>query len=325
MVRSEINPGTVLVTGCAGFIGSHTAERLLESGHQVIGADDLSGGALANLGKCLKHPNFLFEMGDLSGEGHADRVIAMHRPDVVVHLAGLVDVRLAEEEPLLNQRLNIGMTRTIAHCAARHGVRRIVFSSSAAVYGNSTHDRSREESETRPIGNYGRAKLAGERVLLESSERMGIEVVALRYFNVYGLRQNPRSSYAGVLRVFLEDFRSGSPATVFGDGLQSRDFVSVEDIVVANLLAVGQSKAGSLVANVCTGRAHSLLEVLGILRRTFPLAPSHQFAPARKPEIRHSCGDPAAAESHLGFRPSISLEKGLLSMARNEPILGLQH
>lgn len=312
-----IDSGTVLVTGCAGFIGSHTTERLLESGRRVVGVDDFSTGAIVNLAGCLKHPNFIIEECDLSIEGSADRVIAKHRPDVVVHLAGLVDVNAAEEDPLRNQRVNVRMTAVIAQSAAQHGVRRIVFSSSASVYGDSTEAMTSELSDTRPIGNYGKGKLECERMLKKIAADSQIEVVSVRYFNVFGRRQRPQSPYAGVLSLFLEQFQTGRPATVFGDGFQTRDFVAVEDVAVANKLAVKSTGLKCLTANICTGRSHSLLDVLAILRRVFPYAPQYEFYPARGKDIRHSCGDPEVAAKALGFRSSITLEQGLLSMVQN--------
>jgi len=313
--------GTVLVTGCAGFIGSHTTDRLLESGRKVVGADDLSTGEPVNLQSSLKHPDFTFVECDLTIENCVDRMFDKYCPEIVVHLAGLVDVKAAEEDPLRNQKLNVAMTAMIAQSAVRHEVRRLVFASSAAVYGDSPRKFITEQSDTRPIGNYGRSKLECERMLKEIAGGSPIEVVSLRYFNVFGRRQSPRSPYAGVLSVFLEQFRTGRAATVFGDGFQTRDFVAVEDVSLANSLAVNKSGLKCLTANICTGRSHSLLDVLEILRRCFPRAPEPEFYPAQDKDIRHSCGDPRIAAKALGFRPTISLEQGLMALAESRESL----
>lgn len=315
----RMDPGTVLVTGCAGFIGSHTTERLLESGWDVVGIDDFSEGCLGNLALCVNHPRFILEIGDVAEGTTTERIIAKHRPDVIVHLAGLVDVKAAEDDPVRNHRLNVDTTITLGEAAIRHRIRRIVFSSSAAVYGDLNGSVATEASEPRPIGNYGRAKLQCERILRQLTESSSIEVVCLRYFNVFGPRQKPASTYAGVLSVFLEQFHSDIPVTVFGDGLQTRDFIAVEDVAAANALAASHPGVRNLTANICTGTSHTLLDILEILRLAFPEAPPHRFAPSRPKDIRHSCGDPTMAATVLGFKSSTVLEKGLLSLARNHP------
>jgi UDP-glucose 4-epimerase len=312
-----MNPGTVVVTGCAGFIGSHTTELLLQSGWRVIGADDLSSGTEDNLRECLNHPRFFLETGDFSMGSHADRILCKHRPEAVIHLAGLVNVKAAEDDPIRNQRLNVQMTRLIAQATLRHSVRRIVFASSAAVYGDLPGGRVTDHSEPHPIGNYGKAKLESERLLRDLADGSSLEVVSLRYFNVFGLRQRPESSYAGVLTVFLERFRLGLPVTVFGDGLQTRDFISVTDVSLANLLAITRPVNSILTADICSGKAHSLIEILGFFHRAFPKAPPPIFAPLRINDIQDSCGDPTKAAEALGFRVSTTFEDKFLSMISN--------
>lgn len=218
-------------------------------------------------------------------------------------------------DPALNFALNVQATQHVAEAARLHGVRRIVFASSAAIYGNATDVPIRESSETKPISPYGAAKLASEAILLGHGAAFGLIVRCQRYFNVFGPRQDPASPYSGVISIFERHFREEKPVTIFGDGAQTRDFISVHDVARANVIAATKPDLASGSANICTGRATSLLQVIDVFRRHYPnAAPTH--APARAGDILHSLGAPDVAAAELGFRAEISVETGLEELIR---------
>ncbi len=303
---------TILVTGAAGFIGSHTCDQLLAAGQTVVGIDNFRTGKPENLENASRSAQFRFIEADIAdGRVLATLVGACH-PTAIVHLAALVSVPESIADPVLNFRLNLGATHLVAEAARRHHVPRIVFASSAAVYGEtSTEALSETRAVCRPISPYGAAKLASEAVLLGHAAAFGLTVRCQRYFNVYGPRQDPRSAYSGVISVFQDCFRAGRAPTIYGDGTQSRDFISVGDVARANVLAALRPRLASGVANICTGRRTSLREILAALAARHPQAPEPVQAPARPGDIRHSLGDPAQARLDLGFSAEESLEDGL--------------
>lgn len=306
---------TILVTGAAGFIGSHTVDRLLAStDSQVIGVDDLSTGTLKNLNTPLQHSRFQFKQADIGEAGRLDELCRQHRPDCIIHLAGLVSVARAETEPGLNYALNIHNTYVVAEAARKNEVRRIVFASSAACYGESTELPLSEHQEATPISMYGTAKLASEKILAGYSSSYGIDTVCLRYFNVFGERQDPNSPYSGVISRFAEAFAARESATLYGDGTQTRDFIAVEDVANANVISATATSIESGVRNVCTGQRRRLLDVLSIFETLYPDAVATRFGPERAGDIRDSCGDPQRARRDLAFSASVSLEEGLRRM-----------
>ncbi|MCB1061514.1 MAG: NAD-dependent epimerase/dehydratase family protein [Verrucomicrobiae bacterium] len=311
------NGPRILVTGAAGFIGSHTTDQLLGLGCRVMGVDDLSTGHLMNLRSATANSNFRFVRADITGPNVIEELCAGFRPDAIVHLAGLVSVVRAQEEPNLNYRLNLHATHLVAEAARLHGVRRAVFASSAAIYGDHPDLPLTESALPQPISLYGMAKRASEEVLMGYGASFGLETVCLRYFNVYGPRQDPKSPYSGVISIFAERFAAGNPVTIFGDGSQTRDFVAVEDIARANALAATRPGLSPMVCNVCTGRPRRLLTVLDVFRSLHPDAPAPQFAPARPGEIQHSLGNPERAADRLGFVANTELESGLRAFAQS--------
>jgi len=306
---------TILITGAAGFIGSHTVDRLLAStDSQVIGVDDLSTGHLKNLNTPLQHSRFQLRRADIGEVGIMDELCRQYRPDSIIHLAGLVSVARAENEPELNFSLNIHNTHIVAEAARKHGIPRVVFASSAACYGESTELPLSEAQVATPISMYGTAKLVSERLLAGYSTSYGIETLCLRYFNVYGERQDPNSPYSGVISRFAEAFAAREPVTLFGDGTQTRDFVAVEDVANANAISATATQIKSGVRNVCTGHRRRLLDVLATFQALYPDAAAARFAPERPGDIHDSCGDPQRARRDLGFSASVSLEEGLRRM-----------
>ena len=301
----------ILVTGAAGFIGSHTVEHLLTAGHTVAGIDNFRTGRKENLDRVWHHPRFHFEKLDISRVVFAEAYINRTRPEIIIHVAALVSVQESIQNPALNFRLNIATTQVVAEAARRYGVKRIVFASSAAAYGHAAKLPVCEDAKKRPISPYGAAKLASESILLGHGGAFGLTVCCLRYFNVYGPRQDPNSPYSGVISIFCSRLRADKFLTIFGDGSQTRDFISVHDVARANVIAATKAQIPSGAYNICTGRAISVSRLAETLGELIPAAPKPRHAKARGGDIQHSCGDPGLAKSKLRFEAQISIEEGL--------------
>ncbi len=301
----------VLVTGGAGFIGSHTCDHLLGLGKAVLAVDDLSTGSPDNLAGARAHGNFAFREADVSDPGAVAGIFADFQPQAVVHLAALVSVPLAEAEPARNFRLNVAATGTVAEAARQSGCRRVVFASSAAVYGDSEDLPLAETATAEPISQYGAAKLMSERLLQAYALSYGIEATCFRFFNIYGPRQDPSSPYSGVVSIFAERYRAGQAVTVFGDGSQSRDFVYVGDVAETLSAAATRPRQTGGVYNLCTGQSTTLLDLLDVLKAEYPGVGEPAFGEERVGDIKHSLGDPSAArgafglDSHTPFREGI--------------------
>jgi UDP-glucose 4-epimerase len=303
---------TILITGAAGFIGSHTVDRLLaDTKCKIIAIDDLSTGKLSNLRDALNHSRFQLQNGDIRQPGLLESICKLHKPATIIHLAGLVSVSRAEKDPALNFDLNLHCTHLVAEAARNNDVARIVFASSAACYGESDVLPLNEDQAVAPISMYGTAKLASEKLLAGYSKSYGIDTICLRYFNVYGHRQDPNSPYSGVISRFADAFAEGVPATLFGNGTQTRDFISVLDVARANCIAATATRVEPGVRNVCTGSRCRLLDVLGTFQAITPDAPAARFGPSRTGDIHDSCGDPKLARQDLGFTATVPLEEGL--------------
>ncbi|WP_414664919.1 NAD-dependent epimerase/dehydratase family protein [Horticoccus sp. 23ND18S-11] len=306
----------ILVTGAAGFIGSHTADQLLAAGHDVTGVDNFRTGRRANLAAALASPRFALVERDVAAAGQLNDIVARVRPDAIIHLAALVSVQESIANPELNYALNVQATHHVAEAARLHGVRRIVFASSAAIYGDATDLPIRETTATHPISPYGAAKLASEALLLGHGAAFGITVRCQRYFNVFGPRQDPASPYSGVISIFDRRYREGKAVTIFGDGRQTRDFISVHDVARANVIAATKPGIDSGAANICTGRATTLNDVVGVFSRSYPAVPACTHAAARTGDIVHSLGASDAAAAALGFRAEVDVETGLQELIR---------
>jgi UDP-glucose 4-epimerase len=306
----------VLVTGAAGFIGSHTVDQLLAGGHRVVGVDNFRTGRRANLTGALASPAFAFHEADVAAPGALDALVGAVRPDAIIHLAALVSVQESMTNPDLNYTLNLHATHLVAEAARRHGVPRVVFASSAAIFGDATDLPIREETARKPISPYGAAKLASEAVLLGHAAAFGFVARCQRYFNVFGPRQDPASPYSGVISIFDRRFREGKPVTIYGDGLQNRDFISVHDVARANVIAALRPGLPSGVANICTGRATSLLDLVAIFRAHYPAAAAPTHAAPRTGDIVHSRGEPAVAAAVLDFHARVTVADGLAELIR---------
>ena len=307
----------ILLTGAAGFIGSHTADQLLTAGHTVTGIDNFRTGQRGNLTTARGSSRFSLHELDVTAQDDFAALVGQVRPDAIIHLAALVSVQESMSNPSLNFALNVQATQVVVEAARQHGVKRIAFASSAAIYGDATDLPLRESAPQKPISPYGAAKLASEALLLGQGAAFGITVRCQRYFNVYGPRQDPASPYSGVLSIFDRRYREGKPVAIYGDGQQTRDFVSVHDVARANVLAATGADVRSGAANICTGRATSLLEVIAVFEKHYPQATPATHLPARAGDIVHSLGAPEIAAKELGFRSEVTIEIGLSELIRS--------
>ena len=298
-----------LVTGGAGFIGSHIVHALLQRGFRVRVLDDFSSGKRENLAGFDTARLEVLE-GDLRDPAAVRE--AVRGVAVVFHEAAFVSVPASMEDPLTCHQVNDTGTAGLLEAARRAGVEKVVLASSAAVYGDADDFPLKETLPPRPLSPYAATKAATELYARLYTAAFGLPVVALRYFNVYGPRQRPDSPYAAAIPIFARRMLAGQPPTIFGDGGQRRDFVFVGDVAEANLRAAESDAASSGEAiNICTGSEVSLLELIATLREILPQAPPPEFAPPRPGDIYRSVGDPTKAERLLGFRPQTSLRDGL--------------
>lgn len=301
----------ILVTGAAGFIGSHTTDLCLREGHRVIGVDNFRTGHPSNLEEAMKSSSFQFVEADVSTPGVLNPLLVENGVTAIIHLAALVSVQESMTNPDLNFLLNVKATHETAESARKHGVTRIVFASSAAIYGDTTALPISEDTSKEPISPYGAAKLASEVLLHGYSRSYGFTTICQRYFNVFGPRQDPASPYSGVISIFCKRYAEGKPVTIFGDGLQSRDFISVYDVARANLMAATVTGVTSGSHNICTGRQTTLLDVVSVFGEKYPKVDAPKHEAARTGDIVHSCGNPAAAEKRMGFRAEVDVKAGL--------------
>jgi UDP-glucose 4-epimerase len=298
-----------LVTGGAGFIGSHITEALIEQNHEVVVLDDLSSGHKKNLSNVWNRIEFI--EGDIRDPEIC--IKAAEGCTGIFHEAALVSVPDSINRPRDNHDINITGTLNILEAARQQGVKRVVFASSAAVYGDNPELPKREDMLPEPKSPYALAKLTGEYYLKVYAECFGLETVALRYFNVFGPRQDPSSMYSGVISIFSERIKKGLPVTVYGNGEQTRDFVNVSDVVSANLSAmtIPGLRAGEGAFNIATGKQTSLLQLLAALERICANKTDINFVPSREGDIQHSRADISKARQTLQFKPQLGLEEGL--------------
>jgi UDP-glucose 4-epimerase len=295
-----------LVTGGAGFIGSHIVEELLRDGHSVRVLDDFSSGRRENLESLPGKPEVL--EGDLR-----DTTIvkaAVRDVEVVFHLAAFISVPKSMADPETCFTTNVEGTVNLLEAARQAGTRKVVLSSSAAVYGKTSIFPTTEEAALQPLSPYAVSKQVNELYASFYTQIMGLPVIALRYFNVYGPRQRPDSDYAAVIPTFVRRLVAGEPITIYGDGKQNRDYIFVKDVVRANLLAAEAEVAGE-VFNICTGTETSLLDLLEELSELSPNRPQVRFDVPRPGDIYRSAGCPEKATRLLGFKAEATLTNGL--------------
>jgi UDP-glucose 4-epimerase len=294
----------ILITGGAGFIGSHVVDAFIAAGHRVAVLDDLSTGKRARV-----HPEASVHVMDLRSERLAG-VFDSERPEVVAHLAAQAAVRRSVDDPAFDASVNILGSLNLLECCRRFGVGRVIYSSSGgAGYGDTEALPTPEDHPTRPASPYGISKVAVEMYLAAWGPLVGISGISLRYANVYGPRQDPDGE-AGVVAIFCHRLLTGQTPIINGDGDQTRDYVYVEDVAAANLRALAHPEVGGSV-NIGTGIETSVNELYRILARAAGVGTAAEHGPARPGEQRRSCLGPELAKRSLGWSPSVTLQDGL--------------
>ena len=296
-----------LVTGGAGFIGSHIVQGLLKEGHEVTVLDNFSTGFLDNLEE-VKHQIELID-GDIRKPEHLKK--AIRGAEVVFHQAALPSVSRSMLDPVSTSEINVGGTSNVLEAARQAKVRRVVFASSSSVYGESPDPFRQEEMPLKPMSPYALSKRMGEEICSLYSRVFGVETVALRYFNVFGPRQNPNSQYAAVVPSFITQILDGRAPVIYGTGKQSRDFTFVENVVQANLLAAGAPGVSGQVFNVGSGGTLTVNELFHHLAGLLEIEISPVYKPARQGDVLHSQADTTLAALLLGYTSPVDLQEGL--------------
>ena len=325
MIAGRANP-LVLVTGGAGFIGSHLCEALLARGARVRVLDDFSTGRWENLARIRSDIEVI--EGGLESASAVERAVA--GVDSIAHLAARSSVVESIGARELYWRVNVEGTATLFAAAAAARARRVVFAASSSAYGDrapthdQTHDQAHDQAhdvpqdesmQPHPASPYAASKVEGERLVRALAQTGGVDAIALRFFNVYGLRQDPNSAYAAVIPRFMTRVAEGKPVTVFSDGLQTRDFVHVSDTARAVIAALDAKHVlGGVIANVGTGQATTVTELVRLVGAVLGKPAMVEYQPAREGEVRHSVAATERAAQLIGFRANMSLESGLRTM-----------
>jgi len=296
-----------LVTGGAGFIGSNTVDELVRRGHGVVVLDDLSSGKEDNLAEVRSKITFM--KGSITDIEVVQK--AMVQADYVIHLAARTSVPRSVKDPVDTNRINVDGTLNVLVAARDNKVKRVVFAASSSAYGDTPTLPKSEDMQPLPISPYGVSKYVGELYAQTFGRCYGLENVSLRYFNIFGPRQDPDSPYSGVLSRFSTAFLDSTPPVVFGDGEQTRDFTYVDNAVQANILACEAPSASGRTFNIGTGHAVSLNQVLQMLQKASGKTLETKYEPSREGDIRDSLADTRLAKEFLGYEPAVMFEEGL--------------
>jgi UDP-glucose 4-epimerase len=296
----------VLVTGGAGFIGSHLVEELVRRGHQVVVLDDLSTGKVENIERLLKGANAELVRGSVTDLSLVTGLVK----DVayIFHLAALASVPRSIENPRACHEVNLSGTLNVLLAAMEKGVRKVVYSSSSSVYGDAPTLPKREEMAPQPLSPYAVAKLAGEYYCQVFNEVYKLPTICLRYFNVYGPRQDPNSQYAAAIPSFIQRALAGDPPIVFGDGEQTRDFTFVKDAVAANILATESEASG--IFNIGSGQSITINRLVKLVLELTGSQVKPVYRQLRAGDVRHSLADISRAKA-FGYEPQYDLRAGL--------------
>lgn len=303
---NDMMPRTALVTGCAGFIASHLVDRLLDEGYRVIGVDNFRTGTKANIAKASENPNFRFLEEDITSYSFGDTI--SEELDIVFHLAAVASVSLSTKDPLLVNKHNVEGTLNVLEIARKRNAKRFVFSSSAAVYGNPELLPVREDFPLSALSPYAASKISAEYYVQSYRESFGIDYVILRFFNVYGPRQD-ESEYSGVIAIFAGRAMEGKPLMIEGDGHQTRSFIHIQDVVDAIFEAGEKDSAKNQILNISGNEVISILELAQTISKLTDVEIIHR-AP-RIGDIRDSVGETTKARSILGVGVTVPLKEGL--------------
>ena len=296
-----------LVTGGAGFIGSHIATALVQRGDEVRVFDNLSTGRLENLAHLKGKLEFI--QGDLQDRAALEN--AVKGIDIVYHQAALASVPHSVEKPLETHAACVTGTLNVLDCSRLADVKRVVYAGSSSAYGDQPTASKREQDLPAPLSPYAAAKLAGEYYCGAFTSTYGLETVVIRYFNVFGPRQDPHGEYSAVIPIFVTAMLAGKQPTIYGDGKQSRDFTYIDNIVQGNLAAAEASDVAGKVLNVACGHQYSLLDLLASINNVLGTNIEAVFAPKRLGDVRESLADITSARETLAYEPSVSFEEGL--------------
>ena len=311
----QLKTSKILVTGGAGFIGSHLVGKLVENGTEVTVLDNLSTGKIENIEKHLQNRSVKFVKGDVCNFGLVKKLVS--DVDSVINLAAIASVQCSVENPSLVNDVNVKGTLSLLKASLDSDVKRFIQASSAAVYGDAQKLPVHEEFKPMPLSPYAVSKLAAENYATVFNHVYGLETVCLRYFNVYGPRQ-AYNDYSGAITIFVNDVLSNRRPKIFGDGKQTRDFVFVEDVVSANVLALTEKSAIGEIFNIATGKATSINKLLQMLQRIIGkrnLKPVYEEP--REGDILHSYASIEKAKTLLGYEPTFSLEEGLKELVQH--------
>jgi len=303
----------VLVTGGAGFIGSNLTEALLKQGHWVRVLDDFSTGKRENLIFDQTYPTLEIVEGDIRDLDTCEK--AIKDIEYVFHQAALPSVQRSVEDPLTTHSVNAGGTLNILLSAKEAGVKRVIYASSSSVYGDTPTLPKEEKMPPNPLSPYAVQKHIGEQYCRLFFQLYGLQTVSLRYFNIFGPRQDPNSIYSAVIPIFIHALLEGRPATIYGDGEQSRDFTYIDNVVLANLLAMSAKHLSGEAINIACGRRTSLNQLLKILKEILGSEISSIHEEPRKGDVRHSLADIRKGKEILDYEPRVGIEVGLKKTA----------
>jgi UDP-N-acetylglucosamine/UDP-N-acetyl-alpha-D-glucosaminouronate 4-epimerase len=300
-------PPKYLVTGGAGFIGSHLVRRLLAEGMTVRVVDNLSTGHVARLSELLGAIEFI--EGDLADDEVSQK--AVKGIEYVLHQAALPSVQRSVQDPVGTNRANVTATLRLLESSRQAGVRRFVYAASSSAYGDTAVLPKKEEMTATPLSPYAVQKLVGEQYCKLYYDLYGLETVSLRYFNVFGPHQDPCSDYSAVIPKFTTRLLAGETITVYGDGEQSRDFTYIDNVVEANILALDAPNAAGNMCNIGCGERISLKQLVALLEKQLAISAQVTHAPPKAGDVRHSLADISRAKQILGYEPRIMVEEGL--------------
>ncbi|MDH7477213.1 MAG: SDR family oxidoreductase [Candidatus Bathyarchaeota archaeon] len=299
----------VLITGGSGFIGSHLVNYLLKSGNDIVVLDNFSSGKIENIQEHINSKRFRLIRGDVRNPEDVEK--AFENVEAICHLAAIVNIPLSIENPLLTEDVNVQGTLKLLEASIKHDIKRFVYVSTCAVYGEAKYLPIDEEHPTNPLSPYGASKLAAEHYCKVFHKIYGLQTVCLRFFNVYGPRQTS-GPYGGVITTFLESLKIGKPILIYGDGNQTRDFLYVKDAVEACALALTRKNCSGKTFNIGTGTKTSINELAQeLIKQANKPNVEVRYVAERKGDIKESYADIRKARKELGFKPKFSIQNGL--------------